>query len=71
MTDTQYTLKYRQDFTRCCGQGCEHKANCQRHEAYTEALNNSLSYGKYILARDCIANDYSEIIVNNDPEVTV
>ncbi len=67
----KYKLKYRQSFVRCDGKGCKHKAKCERRAAYKEALDNSLSHGKYIMAKDCIANDYSEIIVDNDPEVTV
>ncbi len=67
---TKLKMKYREDFTRCDGTKCPYKEKCQRHEAIVEARKHELTYGRYVLSVDCIQNNYSELVVCNDPEVS-
>ena len=54
--------KYPPDFSRCDGGGCKVKEKCARHEAREEALELNLSYGHYLGAKECVANDCSEFV---------
>jgi len=58
---SEYKRKYRQDFPRCSGCNCTVKNKCSHHSAIIEARDLDLSYGKYLNAKSCIADNRSHL----------
>ncbi len=61
-------MLYDENFTRCDGTLCDgtkcpHVDECERVKAIEEARENDIKSGHYILAKDCIGDNYSQLVI--------
>ena len=56
------TQKYRNDFSRCNGAGCNKKDKCGRFEAHKEAVTLKLGRCIYIESHNCTGMYYCNFV---------